>query len=106
MKDLLGRWRITQMETWDQDYVDLVEPGAFEFERGGQGQFVFGTVSGWLDVRVSAKERLVEFSWQGQSDGDDACGRGWFKFPTANRGEGKLFIHGSDDSGVTIERET
>lgn len=106
MKNFLGRWRITQMEMWDQDYVNLVEPGAFVFEKNSQGQFVFGTVSGWLDVRASPNESLIEFSWQGQSDGDDACGRGWFKFTTPNRGEGKLFIHGSDESAVSIERET
>jgi len=94
------------MEVWDQEYVDLVEPGVFEFEKNSQGRFVFGTVSGWLDVRASPNENLIEFSWQGQSDGDDACGRGWFRFPTANRGEGKLFIHNGDESGVLIERET
>ncbi len=106
MHDFLGRWRIAEMETWDQDYVDLEEPGFFEFEEDQQGAFVFGAVRGWLDVRVSTREPLLEYSWRGESEGDDLCGRGWFTFETLDKGEGMLFIHDGDDSRVVIERET
>jgi len=23
----VGRWKITEMEQWDQDYIDMEEPG-------------------------------------------------------------------------------
>jgi hypothetical protein len=46
MNEFAGRWRITAMEMWDQDYVDLVEPGFFEFGSDGMGSFVFGAVHG------------------------------------------------------------
>jgi len=52
MKEIAGRWRITAMDTWDQDYVDLIEPGFFAFDYNGMGSFVFGAVRGWLDTRV------------------------------------------------------
>jgi hypothetical protein len=94
------------METWGQDYVDLVEPGYFEFTEDGLGEFVFGAVRGWIDVRVSMRKPFLEYSWQGVSEGDDYCGRGWVEFPTPNNGEGRLFIHCGDESGVKIERET
>ena len=29
---ITGRWRITEMDNWDQGAVDLVEPGFIEFD--------------------------------------------------------------------------
>ncbi|HYZ22362.1 MAG TPA: hypothetical protein VE690_09415 [Rhodopila sp.] len=26
---LIGKWRITEMELWDADFIDLMEPGYF-----------------------------------------------------------------------------
>lgn len=94
------------MEMWDHDYVDLVEPGFFEFGSDGMGSFVFGAVSGWLDARVPDGEPLLEYTWQGECESDDICGRGWFRLNTAKTCKGMLFIHAGDESGVTIERET
>ena len=31
-----GRWRIVEMETWDQDYVDMEVPGYIELDKTGQ----------------------------------------------------------------------
>jgi hypothetical protein len=78
---LIGYWRIRKMDVWDAAYVDLVVPGFIEFEMEADlmGQFQFGTVSGWLDCRVRdmSGESYVEWSWEGQSDSDPGCGRGW-----------------------------
>lgn len=105
MHDFEGRWRITWMEIWPRDYVDLIEPGYFQFDEDGLGAFVFGVVRGWIDVRVSSEKPYLEYSWQGNAEGDDYCGRGWFEFRNRNQGEGKLFIHCGDESGIKIERE-
>jgi hypothetical protein len=94
------------MDTWEQDYVDLVEPGFFEFGADDMGAFVFGAVQGWLDLRVSTKEPFLEYSWQGTCEGDELSGRGWFMFKSPDLGEGMIFIHCGDESGVNIERET
>ncbi len=42
------------------------------------GEFVFGTVSGFMDCRHSENDGVhkVEFSWEGTSEMDQACGRG------------------------------
>jgi hypothetical protein len=42
----VGRWRITSMEMWGQDFVDAEVEGYFEFGPNGQGSFQFGYVSG------------------------------------------------------------
>ena len=48
---LLGRWRITEMELWDTDFVDMLEPAYITFEAKGGGEFAFGAVRGDLDCR-------------------------------------------------------
>jgi hypothetical protein len=35
---IIGRWRITEMDNWDQEAVDLVEPGFIEFDEDGLGE--------------------------------------------------------------------
>jgi hypothetical protein len=48
------RWRIVEMELWDQEFVDLESPGHITFDRGGRGELHFGAVDVTLDWRVSA----------------------------------------------------
>jgi len=45
MKTPVGKWRLIDMEQWDQDFIDLVEPGYIAFKRGGTGEMVFGAVN-------------------------------------------------------------
>jgi hypothetical protein len=47
----MGRWKITEMEQWDLDYIDMEEPGHIKFERGGSGGFHFGCVDASMDWR-------------------------------------------------------
>jgi len=44
------------MEQWDEDYIGLVEPGYFKFRKDGMGEFVFGTVNGFIDCRYDNKK--------------------------------------------------
>ncbi len=75
----VGYWRITEMEVWDAEYLDLIVPAFIEFDREQMGQFQFGTVRGWLDCRFSERDGapVVDFSWEGENDNDPGCGRGW-----------------------------
>jgi hypothetical protein len=60
---------------------------------------VFGTVKGRLDVRYGSRDgsACAEFSWEGFSDADPACGRGWAALGTAGRLVGHIFIHNPRD---------
>ena len=53
-------------------------------DKRGQGEFVFGTVNGWLDCRLTEREGLpfVEFSWEGLSKGDQYVWPGMAFNPT------------------------
>ena len=94
-----GKWRITEMEVWDQDFVDLVVPGYIKFDKEFMGKFQFGAVVGHMDCRLETigSESRIEFSWDGEDENDPATGRGW---AAINDGQlfGRLFIHLGDDS--------
>ena len=99
---LLGRWRITQMELWDTDFVDLLEPAYITFEAKGGGEFVFGAVCGDLDCRYGPDE--VRFTWEGSDEMDPASGAG-----DAEQGEdvlltGEIRFHDGDDSTFKARR--
>jgi len=95
----LGSWRITQMDEWGPDYLDLIVPAFITIEPKAAGSFQFGAVGGWLDYRVLTDRGAarLEWSWQGFNDSDEACGRGWAVLDGSVL-RGHLFIHGSDDS--------
>lgn len=101
----VGYWRITEMEVWDVDYLDLVVPAFIEFDREQMGQFQFGTVRGWLDCRFGQRDGapVVDFSWEGENDNDPGCGRGWGAL-RGDRLEGRLYIHRGDDSAFVASR--
>ena len=103
----VGYWRITEMEVWDREYLDLVVPAHIEFDDEQMGQFQFGTVRGWLDCRLGQRKALpaIEFSWEGESDTDPGSGRGWAILHD-NLLEGRLYIHRADDSAFLASRAT
>ena len=76
---LIGRWRITWMETWKQDYVDEEVEGFFKFDPDGTGKFQFYCVKGGIDYREVKRDGkpAVEFSWDGHDGEVPASGRGW-----------------------------
>ena len=50
---LAGKWRITEMDSWDREAIDLVGPAFIEFGKGRSGSFRFIAVDGWMDCRTS-----------------------------------------------------
>ncbi len=97
---ITGRWRITEMEMWDQDAIDLVQPGFIEFGGDGLGQFGFIAVNGELDCRDAAcgGRPGVEFSWEGNDDTSPASGRGWAVLNPDGSLDGHIYFHLGDDS--------
>ena len=53
---IVGRWRITEMDNWDQEAVNLVEPGFIEFDEDGLGGLGFIAVTGKLDCRDADRD--------------------------------------------------
>lgn len=53
----IGKWRITEMEAWDQEFVDMEVAGHFTFARKDLGSFQFGLVQGEIDWRIEPADR-------------------------------------------------
>ena len=105
--EYLGRWRIVDMEEWDQDYIDMEVPGYIRFEDNDSGEFQFGLVQGSMDCRVEpyADTERVEFTWEGSDEMDPVSGRGWAMIQ-ANQLHSKLYFHDSDESSFTAEQQS
>lgn len=99
-KKFEGNWRITEMEQWDLDDIDLLGPGFFRFDEEQSGEFQFIAVRGWLDCRYGERDGqpLVEFTWQGDDEGTEASGRGWAVIDQGGSLTGRIFFHQGDDS--------
>ncbi|HUP68373.1 MAG TPA: hypothetical protein VM142_01025 [Acidimicrobiales bacterium] len=95
-----GRWRITEMDLWDQDAIDLGGRAFIEFGSDDTGSFRFIAVEAWMDVRHSDRDGLphVEFTWEGHDEGDRTSGRGWAGLAPDGSLTGRIFIHLGDDS--------
>lgn len=98
-----GRWRLVEMEMWDQDFLDLVVEAHITVEDNALGYFQFGAVEGQIDCRfdTDAGKPRATFSWRGDDEGDPANGRGWFTLVEDARIEGRFFFHTGDDSSLT-----
>lgn len=100
-----GRWRITKMDMWATDAIDLVVPGFIKFD-GEEGEMRFIAVTAWLDVRYVSRggKPSVEFSWQGVDERDERSGRGWATLCHDGNLVGQFFFHMGDDSGFVCRR--
>lgn len=99
IKQFVGKWRIVEMEVWDQEYVDMEVPGYIRIDSDGIGRFQFGLVSGDIDGRVEqcGNAPRFEFSWSGQEENDSVCGRGWAVIENGEL-KGRIYLHLADDS--------
>jgi hypothetical protein len=106
-KKLVGRWRIQEMDVWDRDALDLVAPAFIEFRADQIGNFGFIAVEGWMDRReVTIDDRPgLEFSWEGNDEGDQTSGRGWAAIRADGSLDGHIYFHMGDDSAFRADRE-
>jgi hypothetical protein len=100
-----GRWRITEMELWTSDDLDLVGPAHLTLARDGGGTLRFIAVDVGLDYRVVQRDGqpAIEFTFEGIDEGDRVSGRGWAQVRDDEL-HGRIFFHQGDDSAFTARR--
>lgn len=105
-KKYLGTWKITEMEQWDKDYIDLVVPGHITVDKTGQGSMQFGVVDCDLDFRVEhvGDMEFLQFSFIGEDEGDTVVGRGW-AILAGDKLQGKIVFHFGDESGFVASKQ-
>lgn len=101
-----GRWRITLMDTFPDDVLDVAGEAHLTFTGTDDGEIAFIAVRGFLDVRYGARDGVAtaEFSFEGTDDGDPISGRGWASLGTAGRLVGHVYIHKGEESAFVCER--
>ena len=93
---LLGKWRITQMPDYEDDYPDMMDPAYILFEAQGSGEFAFGCVTG--QIFGGAEADTVEFQWEGNDEMDEAQGDGWAELQPDGSIRGAICFHGGDEA--------
>lgn len=101
-----GTWHITEMDLWDEDYLNMEEQAYITVNRLGTGEFQFGLVSGMLDGEVvkDGKTERFEFTWDGNDESDRAFGAGWLKSKGKATLEGRIAFHEGERSMFIAER--
>lgn len=101
-----GTWHITDMELWDEGYLNMEEQAYITIDKNGTGKFQFGLVVGSLDgdiVKDDKTERF-EFTWEGNDESDSASGSGWLRVQSADTLKGRIAFHEGDRSMLAAER--
>ena len=101
-----GTWHIMEMETWDDEYMNMEVQAYIRIRRDGGGEFQFGLVCGQIDGQIvtRADGDRFEFTWDGNAECDEVSGSGWLELESRNKLEGKIKIHHGDSSTLTAER--
>ena len=106
-ESLVGYWRITWMDLWDQDTVETQGPGFLRIGADGLGEISFICVEGGLDCHRAEREESigVEFSWLGSDEGTPCSGRGCAFLSESGDGLlGSISFYRGDDSAFHAER--
>jgi len=100
---VLGKWRITELPDYEDDYAYMVEPAYILFE-AARGEFAFGCVTG--DFAGGGEHDAVEFDWDGNDEMDEACGSGWAELQPDGSLQGEICFHNGDDIPFIARRWT
>lgn len=98
---VLGRWRITAIEGWEADYVDMLGPGHIQFDRDG-GSIEFGAVQIALDCWYSPTG--THFNFHGSDEGTEVSGDGDADLEPDGTLAGEICFHNGDDMPFTARR--
>jgi hypothetical protein len=98
---LKGKWRIDEMEAWDKNFLDLVEPAYILFGETS-GEFAFGCVTG--SFGGVGDSDTIAFDWDGADEMDEARGDGWAELQDDGSLVGEITFHNGDESGFIARR--
>ena len=103
---IVRRWRITEMEMWDNEFLDQEAKAFLRFDPEGMGEFHFCYVHGLMDCRRTERDGkpAAEWSWDGNDEHHPALGRGWVVLQEDGMLEGMIFFHQGDESSFRAKR--
>jgi hypothetical protein len=103
-KKFVGQWRVTGLQGFDSDYVNLCGPAKLKISPRGTGHMNFGAVEMELDCKMDdLDERVLRFTFEGGDEGDPISGRGYC-LVDGNKMIGRIFRHYGDEFGFRAKR--
>jgi hypothetical protein len=100
---VIGRWRVVGSDTWDRDYLDLVEPAFINIGQAGRGELAFGVVNASLDLEYS--QTMVFFTFEGSDEGEEVSGSGSAELQEDGTLEVEIAFHLGDEAILTAKQE-
>ncbi len=100
---VIGRWRIVGSDTWDRDYLDLVEPTFINIGQGGRGELAFGVVNATLDLEYS--RTVVFFTFEGFDESHEVSGSGSAELQEDATLEIEIAFHLGDETTLNAKQE-
>ena len=90
-----GKWKIYELGdgNWDDDYINMEEPGYIEFDDKIKGDFHFGLVYAYLIYEIEDDE--VQFTFDGSDELDHVFGRGFAELIDKEL-HGYIVFHGGE----------
>jgi hypothetical protein len=79
---LLGKWKLVEVDDWEEEEIDEFEPAMLDIRKGGKGSFNFIASHAVLDWKMDDPKNIgrIDFSFMGDDDGTEVFGRGWAEF--------------------------
>ena len=103
-KPFVGSWRMTELQGFDSEYMDLCGPAKIKFSSRGTGAMNFGAVEMELDCKMdAADENVLHFSFEGGDEGDPICGRGYCLID-GDKMVGRIFRHFGDEFAFRAQK--
>lgn len=102
----VGRWHITGMELWAEDYLNMERQAFLEIRPDNSGEFQFGLVRGMMDgfLEGTPPKQRFAFTRDGTDEMDPVSGSGWMRLRSADEAVGLIKIHLADRSTFTARR--
>jgi hypothetical protein len=100
-KSLLGKWRITSMQTWDTAYVDMLSPAYIQIDDAG-GEMAFGAVQ--IGLQCEYSKTTIWFRFHGSDEVDGVTGDGDAELEENGTLSGEIRFDNGDESSFTAKR--
>ncbi len=100
---LIGQWRITSSDLWDNEHLDLCGPAMMTISEGGHGEIAFGAMQASLNVEYS--QTMVFFIWAGFDEMDEVTGSGNAELLDDGKLEIEFAYHNGDEATLIAKRQ-
>jgi hypothetical protein len=100
-KSLIGKWRITSMESSDTAYLDLSGPAYIQIDDAG-GEMAFGAVQ--IGLQCEYGKTSIWFRFHGSDEMDEVSGDGDAEIEEDDTLSGEIRFDNGDESSFTAKR--